>query len=181
MMITLEGIPTADIFIYQELKEADIDIIPHDSIIGKEVPYSITGKVGNFELTRAWCYWLASTEKIGQGILLEDAKKLHHKKYPGERGKIYGDVIRVNGNINGPPPEQHAMIRDEDQKLLDRELLELGYKESEYAGKKVIEITEVELKKILNEGKINLPRYINLYHIDTQEGLNEFSRFVKNL
>lgn len=55
----------ADFYIFKELVEAGIELVEEDRSMG-EVPYTITGKIGNWTFTRSWSYWWAETESQEQ-------------------------------------------------------------------------------------------------------------------
>lgn len=168
-MKNLAGVKEADNYIRQELQESGIDIVAGEQS-GKEVPYSLTGKLKGWKLSRAWYYWMASAD-LSEGLPLKVATELHNKEYPIKGGRepaTYGQVVRVAGNCGCPPPEEWAFPKRE---VLETELKRLG-KES---------VTYEDLAKLCNKGVITAPRFVDSYHIDSQEGLNEFARVVKNL
>jgi hypothetical protein len=47
--------------------------------------------------------------------------------------------------------------------------------------KNITDRTYGNLAKLLDEGVLTGERFVKSYHIDTQEGLNEFVRVVKSL
>ena len=104
-MKNLAGETKADLHILKELNEAGIEIIEGKRTRG-EVPYTLTGKLANWNFSRAWYYWMADA-KDGNGLPLDVATKLHNRTYPlkGEQEpKKYGHVIRVIGHAGCPPP-----------------------------------------------------------------------------
>jgi len=70
------------------------------------VPHTLTGKLADWNFSRAWTYWMASAE---EGLPLEVATELHNREY-AVKGKgqpeTYGQVIRVAGHCGCPPPEE---------------------------------------------------------------------------
>lgn len=134
-MKNLAGNKESDKFIKIELEKAKIPIIKIDSPEG-ECQYTLIGKLNNWIFTRAWYYWVCTTNE--KGIPLNIALKMHNKQYPDqmfdheqEKGN-YGNSIRVGGHCGCPSPV-------------------------EYGG---------------------TSGFITSYHIDTQEGLNEFARVL---
>jgi len=163
----LVGIKEADLYIKDELFLAGIPAIKGEKS-EREIPYSITGKLGDWNFGRAWYYWVASAQN-GKGLSLEVATQLHERQYPiiGEdQPKIYGKVIRVTGHCGCPHPRDWALPTGE---ILRKETQRLGKKDATYG----------ELAILLNSGQIKAPRFVNLYHIDNQIGLNEFVKVIK--
>lgn len=172
-MKNLAGVKTCDETIRKELTKAGAEIIeaPKDGF--HEVPYTIMGKVGNWTLWRAWYYWVATPTNRNQGMPLSAAKEMHEKRYPSEMFdedtySIYGDAIRVAGHGGCPPPEEWAML---DIEVLKPQIEALGITDTTYGN----------LAKLLNDGTLKGERYVDCYHIDSQEGLNEFVRTVKRV
>ena len=177
IMRNLAGVNNCDEYIKEELEKAGIPII--GKISKGEVPYSIAGKLGDWSFGRAWYYWAASVpEHQGIGLPLSVAKELHLKEYPFEEQKPryggliekYGDVVRVSGHVGAPHPKEWAfptreVLDKESEKLeIDWGLIPFG-----------------ELRKMCDEGKIVGDRFVDSYHIDTQEGFNELSRLIQSL
>ena|SRR3989344_5564996 len=170
-MENLAGVNEADDYIKEEMRLAGIPIINGPRSDG-EVPYSLKGKLENWDFERAWTYWMVSAPN-GLGLPLEIASELHERKYPivGEvetycgEVKSYGQVIRVAGDCGCPHPRERAFPSD---KVLGPQLEKLA-RES---------VTYKELANFCDSGKIIGQRFVDSYHIDTQEGLNEFVRVV---
>ena len=96
----------ADLHILKELSEAGIEVV-EGKRTRSEVPYTLTGRLADWNFSRAWYYWMAHAED-GKGLPLEVATELHERKYPisGEREhETYGQVIRVAGHCGCPPPK----------------------------------------------------------------------------
>jgi len=51
----------------------------------------------------------------------------------------------------------------------------------EFLDKSYVSINVGEMSKICNEGKLDVERYVNCYHIDYQVGLNEFAKFINKI
>ncbi len=170
-MKNLARVKEADEHIQEELYLAGIGLIRGEQDKG-EVPYSITGKIGDWDFDRAWYYWVASAPE-GKGLPLEVATELHERQYPiiGERQpKNYGQVIRVTGHCGCPHPREWAFPT--------REVME---RESERIGQNLMETTYGDLAKLCNSGVVQGERFVDSYHIDNQIGLNEFARVLKEL
>ena len=102
-MINLAGETKADLHILKELSQAGIEVVEGERTRG-EVPYTLTGKLGDWNFNRAWYYWMASAE---EGLPLEVATELHNRPYVVEGVSvipIYGRVIRVGGHCGCPEP-----------------------------------------------------------------------------
>jgi hypothetical protein len=104
-MMNLAGETKADLHILEELAEAGIHVIEGARSRG-EVPYTLTGKLGDWSFARAWYYWMAKAQD-GKGLPLEVATELHHRKYSvkGEqKSGTCGQAIRVDGHAGCPKP-----------------------------------------------------------------------------
>ncbi|MCK5061943.1 hypothetical protein KAR28_05355 [Candidatus Parcubacteria bacterium] len=144
----LAGAAYADVVIKKELKDAGIEIVKGNRT-NSEVPFTLSGKLGTFKLVRAWTYWM-----IDCIMPLEAAKEM----YENEVGAKF---VRVAGHCGCPPPEEWALpCADDLKKGLDN----LGVESATYG----------ELADILNSGKIDAPRFVQSYHIDTMPGLKLF-------
>lgn len=168
-MKNLAGVKECNSVLAEELLSAGAELVEVDKT-RSEVPYTYVGKAGDWTLTRAWYYWVASTE--GQGLPLAIAEVMHNKPYPEAlcegRKIVYGDQIRVAGHCGCPPPNEWAFP---DFKELLPQLDE----------KNITDRTYGNLAKLLDEGVLTGERFVKNYHIDSQEGLNEFVRVVKSL
>jgi hypothetical protein len=100
-MENLAGKTKADLMILKELSEAGIEVIEGERSRG-EVPYTLTGKLAEWNFSRAWYYWIANAKS---GLPRTIATELHKREYPKkEQFEIYGKVIRVEGYAGGIPP-----------------------------------------------------------------------------
>jgi hypothetical protein len=167
-MINLAGNLAADEMIQEELIIANIDLVRGEKSSG-EVPYTITGRLGDWTFNRGWCYWTARAPK-GKGFVIDIATALHEMNYPitgTHQPKKYGEVIRVAGNCTCPHPKQWAFPVEKDlnewSKISRRNWQEISYR---------------NLAKLCNDGEITGQRFVNLYDIDTQIGLNQFARII---
>jgi len=193
----LAGNPEADLTIKVELELARI----HPKLdlgINSEVPYSIGGELGPWTFSRAWYYWVAKAPRL-QGLPLEAAEILHHKPYPiqgvqtghGQLIDHYGMVVRAGGHAGGIEPEKMARYFDPNDRtlILDPEGKELELFNELYA-KGLIDVTRQgddifitekdKLRLVRKLDGIEARALVDVYHIDTQEGLNCFARTVKN-
>lgn len=182
--VNLAGIEDADIFIQEELALAGINMV-HSGKERTEVPCTITGRLGDWTFKRAWYYWMASVsenEKI-KGLPLEIASQMHEKKYPvaGVKNQtIYGDVIRVIGHCGRPHPKEYQNLYDNLGKRLvydpegEQETFFINHFSKEDASKFTFVKTSEDLEKK------TVKSFIDSYHIDTQLGLNEFTRVLRD-
>jgi hypothetical protein len=183
-MKNLAGAEEADIQIQEELLLAGIELV-HGVRGNTEVPYSITGKLGDFTFRRAWYYWMAGADE-GNGLPVDVATAMHERAYPivGERQPAtYGQVIRVAGHCGCPPPSEWADHFDD----LGRKVVLDPEGEQEASLRRYIEQGYIELKVLDKlrfapslEG-VAARSVVTSYHIDSQLGLNEFARVLKEL
>lgn len=182
-MKNLAGVTEADESIQEELYLAGIymvNIKPDPC----EFPHSIAGEIGNWTLSRAWRYWVASAAD-GDGLPLDVATELHERNYPiigPGQPETYGQVIRVAGHGGCPPPSEWV-------KHYDAQGLELivdpdGKQESEW--KSMIERYSAlrqsfDKYRFVSSLDETVKSVVDSYHIDTQIGLNEFARVVREI
>jgi hypothetical protein len=192
-MKNLAGAKDCDKDIQKELTKAQAEI-KEVSDNTSEVPYTLMGIVGNWELRRLWYYWSARPIKgKSHGLPLDVALKLHNKKYPSEMFEDcdienYGSVIRAGGDAGATSPDigyasqpiNNAEFITECRalgvKIISQKSIGWGTDETEYP-----ELNYGQISDLCNEGKIKAKRYVDCYHIDSQEGLNEFVRTIKEL
>jgi hypothetical protein len=176
-MKNLAGVKEADLTIKEELYLAGIEQVPAEA--KGEVPYTIEGRIGNWRLRRAWYYWVVITELLTDGLPLKDAVELYEKTNPINPDKILGTSIRSGGDAGCSSPEDYTSQPVYDDEL-DEKLMALGYKK-EYSNilkREYIPISVGEVARLCNEGKLDVQRYVDCYHIDDQIGLNEFAKFL---
>ena len=178
-MENLAGVKEADSYIKEELYLAGIKAVP-EKPERSEVPYTITGRLGNWKFRRAWYYWVATVEYRPDGLPVDVAMELHNTPNPIDSEKILGTSIRSGGDCGCPTPDGYTAqpVYDDD---LNTQLLNLGYKMeySEALQKEYIPINVGEIARLHNEGKIDMKRWVENYHIDDQIGLTEFAKFLK--
>lgn len=179
-MINLAGVAEADRTIKEELYLAHIESVPMEA--KGEVPYTIAGRIGHWKLTRAWTYWVARVELRTDGLKLEYALELHNMQNPVNEVQYLGQVIRAGGHAGGLSPDDYVSQPVYDDEL-DEKLMALGYKKeySKILEKDYIRINLGEVAQLCTEGKLDVQRYVDCYHIDSQVGLNEFAKYLEAL
>jgi hypothetical protein len=160
-MKNLAGVPEADDDIRLELEKAIIPAVSV-SLTRSEVPYTLIGKLGEFEFRRAWYYWIATGN-----VPLEVAKEL----YADPIGK---KDIRVSGHCGCPPPEDPWLkyVTEDGYELIRESEREQWYavfkdKADSYLQEKKLRFSSDRAA----EGKAS----VDCYHIDTMEGLRLFA------
>ena len=177
-MKNLAGLGDADKFILEELYLAGIPKCKEEC--GRaEVPYSYVGICGDWKFKRAWSYWIAKPIKE-PGLILSDAEKLYWTINPVTK-TVIGNEVRAGGDAGCKPPNSYVAqpIYDEAFKQLIRSLG--TYPEITIGDESHPNINNGEIARLCNLGIINVNRYVNVYHIDTQMGLKVFADFIKNL
>lgn len=181
-MKNLAGETKADLHILKELSEAGIEIAEGPRAKG-EVPYTLTGKLGDWGFTRAWYYWVASASE-GKGLPVDIATKLHNKKYL-KAGEVepskYGQVVRVAGDCGCPTPNKRA--KHYDSKGLELIVDPNGKEEAKLKGM----ITyRPDMKKYFEKYRFvpslkgfSVKSLVDSYHIDSQEGLNALAEVIR--
>jgi gamma-glutamylcyclotransferase (GGCT)/AIG2-like uncharacterized protein YtfP len=184
-MINIAGHKDADAHIQEELLLAGIPM--HKGMKSRsEVSSFITGWLGGWIFERAPVYWMAHAQP-GKGLILEYAFVLHKTKYPviGEgQPEIYGQVVRVDGNGECPPPEKMAKHYDSLDRLLildpdgeDEESLKLSIEAGITRKEELDACHYVQNAKDLE--RLTRISLIDHYHVDTQLGLNELAKAIK--
>jgi hypothetical protein len=179
-MKNLAGEKKADIFIREELYLAGIEAFSEKS--NGEVPYTIIGKLGKWKFERAWYYWAATVEERTDGMPVDKAMELYNRTNPTDQCRILGLDIRSGGDAGCSAPNGYTAQPVYDDELQNK-LVALGYKKqfSSILGEEYVSITRGEVAEVCNEGKLDVKRYVDCYHIDTQIGLLEFAKFLKSL
>lgn len=153
----------------EELYLAGVDIIEDSDLV--------YGKLKEWDFRRSDERWEVSVIKPAKGLPLEVAIEMNEREHPlqGDNfSKRYGGIIRVTGYFGGADPREWA---DYDMQTLLDELERIGvdsegvFESVDNHKNKVCELRE--------KGTINLPSFVNSYNIDTQIGLNEFARVLR--
>lgn len=154
-MINLLHHRQCDIFISKELKMARIPIVKIAKSSGG-VPYSIIGKLGQFEFKRYTDYWF-----VKGFVPLEIAIKMYDTKVGRE------NVIVIAKDANPyPNPLSHALPK---QKVISQIIREL----------KLPSIDNDEILRLYSISRISYPRYILKYKIKSKEGLELYASTIK--
>lgn len=168
-MINIDGDECASETIQEELYLAGIDFVNKKYDSDEQI---VNGKLGNWTFMRAPECWMASsTPRIGKGIPLDLATTLYERKYPLEgknHPKTYGHVVIVEGQTELTHPSEWANP-------------ELGALEKAINSGQLEGLSSKEIREKCNAGVLDLPRFINSYLVDTQIGLNEFARVVREV
>ena len=159
-MENLAGVKKCGPVIQKELKAAGIIKLRRIPKLQKncEVPSPFMGLLIKdskvvFKLTRAWYYWVVKGDLYSTKVGKKD--------------------VRVNGYCGCPSPEEGAFPKRE-------VLIKLGvYKLSDKKHPFGQSPTYGQLARMCNNGEIQAPRFVDTYHIDSQEGLNFFVRTLK--
>lgn len=187
-MKNLAGETKADLDILEELEKSDIDIVEGGDKSKGEVPCTLSGKLGGWDFSRAWYYWVASAQDK-KGLPLEVATELHERKYPiiGEdQPKNYGQVIRVAGHCGCPHPKEWAKHYDRDSKLLlhdpkgeHKRFVKRALSERTFTQEQADTYHFVRTVRELND--LTSQSFIDSYHVDSQEGLNALASTIRTL
>jgi hypothetical protein len=168
----LAGVKDCDKQIELELRRAQIEVVHGERSKG-EVPYSITGKLGEFTFRRAWYYWVVN------GMMpIEVARRLYADPV-GRRD------VRVGGHCGCPAPDEYGSLwlNPEGKRILktkEKEGCE-GYLKSDsevmrsIAYKILAENVFADTPSAVGRG------FVDLYHIDSAEGLQLFADAVRDL
>lgn len=171
-MINLAGQRDADVYIRQELKNCGIEIVEGELNKG-EVPYTLTGKLGQFTFTRAWYYWCVEGPHA-----VHLAKILHDHPAANK-------TVRAVGDCTSPAIEGPYVITRFNQ-ATGQQVLETSHynKEMEQAEKlfkdrhpKTWERMQAEYCSADNPEEH--PGFIMSYHVDSELGLYLLAESIK--
>jgi hypothetical protein len=165
-MINLAGDTRADVFCYDELHAAGIATEMLPAVPRAEVPARVTGKLGEITLSRAWYYWVAKGP-----VPLALAEKLY-------ADPIGARDVRVAGHCGCPPPEEWTDDFDADGNplCLDPD----GSQEAQWdAVIKDFPDMADKRPRFVRAYDGTERRYVMTYHIDSSEGLELFSRMLR--
>lgn len=155
----LAGVEDCDVAIRDELEYAGIEIVKETA--KGEVPYSISGIHNGFTFRRAWYYWVV------EGLVPLNVAELMYEDGEGRRN------IRVMGNCTCPPPEEWAKWYTKD----GREIAPTSHRTImiRIFGRQHPTVKNCSYHLSDEPGTIDgAGRYIDLYHIDTRDGLKTF-------
>lgn len=144
-----------------------------------EVAYSYVGKLRNWTFTRRWYYWSARVEKTENGLILEKAMELNNMRHP-LKDMTMESIVRAGGHGGGISPDEYVSNPVYNDELTEK-LVALGYEKKfhEHLKEYYVNINCGEISTLNKEGKLNVPFYVDCYHIDNQIGLNVFVNFIK--
>jgi hypothetical protein len=184
-MKNLAGVQDADKSILEELYLAGIESVKVDTSKG-DVPFTFVGKIGKWKLERRWYYWSAFVDDVKDGVPLQPALEFNNRKRPTDDTVILGDTVRAGGHGGGISPDDYVGKTDRAELVSECKRIGLSTTSAKAMGWSEDEteysnLNYGEISKLCNEGKINCKRYIDVYHIDDQIGLNEFAKFIKSL
>lgn len=167
-MKNLAGVKDCDRHIRDELERAQIEIIEGERSKG-EVAATLTGKLGPFTFERAWYYWM-----VHGPMPLEVAREMY-EHHDGRR------AVRAGGHACAPPPEGESNWRASDGREVwaAKERAEcLKWIPRLYADE-----AEIDRRYAFSDdpASIGARRFVEVYHIDTQEGLDLFAETVRRL
>lgn len=166
-MENLAGNKNCDVQIERELIRSGIEIIRLDKKLEREVPASITGRLGPFVFARAWYYWIA----IGP-MPLEIAKKLF-------QDPVGREDIRVAGHCGCPAPESPFITwRTPDGRMVAPVKEEASFNGLIAKG----HLGPKEKAKFIfsdNPTSVGASAFVTSYHIDTEVGLRLFADTIR--
>lgn len=174
-MKNLAGLPEAEASkeVLNELLEAKIDI-NINNYGTSEVKSFICGKLNKFEFVRAWYYYI-----VKGYVPLKIADEIYKSKY-GKDIRVRGDCTRITP-IEGVKwfTKFHRIYEVFNEENL-KQLMHYRKSDSEYMRNTSSKLLEEYLFSDNPDVEYNSNGYIDLYHIDSQEGLNTFASFVKD-
>jgi hypothetical protein len=165
-MKNLAGNILCDTEIVNELLAAGIDIVPQERV-GGEVATAFHGELNGWGFHRWWSYWIAYPLHPNMGLDIEKARGLY---------ATHGKEARAGGDCATRPPETWSTYfqKSSGKKIiLDpsggefRSFVQFGLPTDDY----------VFVSHLIEAGETQ--RVVQLYHIDTQEGLNAFVEAIR--
>ncbi|MFI5297273.1 MAG: hypothetical protein ACHREM_04180 [Polyangiales bacterium] len=171
-MNNLAGHKGADDVIHGELTRCGLEPVEFHSPPKAEVQTRWKGQIGPIELTRAWTYWIASGP-----VPLPIAEKLY--ALPA----VVADAIRAGGDAGRRPPAQWATHFDADGKRLAHD--PEGKQEAQFRdfSTRYPKYDEFKVENwphfVPNAAAVAARSIVDMFHIDTEEGLRAFVAHVK--
>lgn len=158
-MINLAGNFECDLIIKRELEEAKIQTVEVYRM-SSEVPSSYIGVLNGFKFLRAWNYW------VMKGYFDLKYASYIYDNFSKDLG------IRAFGHCGNIDPRNSGLCTSKEQdKLLDDLIKTYGHMYILEHSKKL----EMQLNEKTNKCK----KYVTVYHIDTQHGLNAISSIIR--
>ena len=145
--------PEWDDVIKEELMIAGIPVFELPRFMDTEVKTKYIGILNGFVFHRAWRYWICEGN-----MPLEKAEELYAKHKNLE--------IRAGGHCGNVEPKSMSH-----NPIYEKELCDLRDKTANM--KEYMKLSE----KIVDDQ--TLPRFVEMYHIDTQLGMNKLAEFIK--
>lgn len=170
-MINLAGQKDADRYIREELRNCGIEIVEGELNKG-EVPYTLTGKLGQFTFTRAWYYWCVEGPHAAHS-----ARILHNHPVAKKNIRALGDcgcpdisekvITRVN-------PETGQMVMELDKFTKEMEQAEHLFRDMPDT------LARFKAKWIGAEKPASFPGFVMSYHVDTELGLYLLAESIRH-
>ena len=168
-MINLAGHPRAEEYIIKELTEAGIPIKWSHKEMGepKSRAYGKMNTIWNgITFTREWYYWVAKGN-IPLGI----AEKMY--EHP-----VMNNDVRANGDCTCPSPRDVAKEKFVTSSGVYSKFEDVWSEEEINKLRSVDIISHLADEKIQKEQDKKYPKFVDVYHIDSQEGLNLFVDYM---
>lgn len=142
--------------IKQELVRAGIPVLTLPFYTCGEVKTKHVGLINGFRFIRGWRYW-ACYGDMPLGVAKEIFRQF------GEMG------IRAEGHASNPEPVGYCPEQDRKSKQVMEEMQERNASTAEM----IAELEKVEVAP-------GTPRFVAMYHIDTEEGLAAFAKYIQD-
>lgn len=170
-MENLAGNTDCDEQIRRELTRCGIDIVEQKFPVRGEVPARLSGRMGDFTFTRAWCYWVV------EGFMPLDRAWQLYETVVGRQD------IRVAGHCMCPPPDKWAKYYDKDDVQLvsdpngsqARECSDIVSRHPSLA----VEFAKVRF--VPDASAIAARAGVTDYHIDSELGLYLFAEMIRDI
>lgn len=138
----------------EELRLANIPVFRLPYYMNTEVKTRYIGILNGFVFYRAWTYWVCNGD-----MPLDIANKIYEK---------YKELnIRAGGHCGNEPP-----ITQSYNPIYEKEM-------EQYRDEVGLEKFIKTCKDVIHDDK-SQPRFIDVYHIDTQLGLNKLAETIRN-
>lgn len=168
-MINLARAEDCDLYILQELSEAGITAVPAEPH-RREVPSSFEGRLGRITFTRAWYYWVADGP-----VPIAIAREMYNNSV-GKKD------VRAGGHCGCPPPDSQAEWIDPDgMPLISKKMIEEWREKYSEELFSIITRQEGESFRAVEDPSEKGILAVTTYHIDSQEGLNLFTQYIREI